>query len=315
MENENKKTTVVDVEYQLLLGEYEEFGEIERWTQEYQTRVQLSFAGYEDYFEFLFCMTKDGEPEVYGEVSFKKLVREADYFAQLNEAGYYAQVHKEPKEAHGLCAITPQGEFVPLFVQVCRDLAREANAWLEQPDGWSETWYALTYRCDNSLDAGSVDRQEVLLMAEKAMKNNPGTHVSVAECRKIKSEEGYDFVVVNRTVLQDWRTADGGHYDLLDAECFGTHYFRHSDHSWRQGQTLYRTKAGESVLTCCGDATTPWAITDKDGSRKTATLLIPLTDDEAELWKNHKLDDDDALMKIVLSFKGSIEYTQRRSFV
>ena len=47
-------------------------------------------------------------------------------------------------------------------------------------------------------------------------------------------------------------------------------------------------------------------ITDKDGCRKPATLLIPLKEEEAELWKNHELDDD-ALMKIALSFEVSIE--------
>ena len=47
-------------------------------------------------------------------------------------------------------------------------------------------------------------------------------------------------------------------------------------------------------------------ITDKDGCRKPATLLIPLKEEEAELWKNHELDDD-ALMKIALSFEFSIE--------
>ena len=110
-----------------------------------------------------------------------------------------------------------------------------------------------------------------------------------------------------RYVYAGWRVAKGNiSYDLTDAKLIKKRFLS-DDPSHQQTQSLYcgLPPFCELALVCEGGAATPWGITDKDGCRKPATLLIPLKE-EAELWKNHELDDD-ALMKIALSFKDSVE--------
>lgn len=163
---------------------------------------------------------------------------------------------------------------------------------------------------DVVLAEGRVGRWDGIdFVAGEAVKNNPGKYVSVLECN---IHEGFmkdgDYECGMRCVYAGWRVAKGYiSYDLTGAKLIKKRFLG-DDPSHQQTQSLYcgLPPFCELALVCEGGATTPWAITDKDGSRETGTLLIPLTDDEAELWKNHELDDD-ALMKIALSFKFSIE--------
>ena len=146
-------------------------------------------------------------------------------------------------------------------------------------------------------------------MAAEAVKNNPGKPVSVLECNIYKGfmKDG-DYECGMRYVYAGWRVAKGNiSYDLTDAKLIKKRFLG-DDPSHQQTQSLYcgLPPFCELALVCEGGAATPWGITDKDGCRKPATLLIPLKEEEAELWKNHELDDD-ALMKIALSFEVSIE--------
>lgn len=156
---------------------------------------------------------------------------------------------------------------------------------------------------------GPIDDIDFGTMAAEAVKNNPGKYVSVLECN---IHEGFmkdgDYECGMRYVYAGWRVAKGYiSYDLTDAKLIKKRFLG-DDPSHQQTQSLYCSLPPfcELALVCEGNAATPWGITDKDGCRKPATLLIPLKKEEAELWKNHELDDD-ALMKIALSFEFSIE--------
>lgn len=219
-----------------------------------------------------------------------------------------------------------QDEFKTVRVRGDEDLARQADAWQDQMrDAWMEQkreegeawWYGMIVGVDVVLAEGRdgpIDDIDFETMAAEAVKNNPGKYVCVVVCMMVRDgkedcEEDYETRHGMRYVFQDWRTTDGGYYSLCGARFFGEHNLYGPDPcdpSLQQSQRLYRTEDGEMVLVCEGGAATPWGITDKDGYRKPATLLIPLKKEEAELWKNHELDDD-ALMKIALSFKDSVE--------
>ena len=163
---------------------------------------------------------------------------------------------------------------------------------------------------DVVLAEGRVGRWDGIdFVAGEAVKNNPGKYVSVLECN---IHEGFmkdgDYECGMRYVYAGWRVAKGYiSYDLTDAKLIKKRFLG-DDPSHQQTQSLYcgLPPFCELALVCEGGAATPWGITDKDGCRKPATLLIPLKEEEAELWKNHELDDD-ALMKIALSFKDSVE--------
>ena len=210
-----------------------------------------------------------------------------------------------------------QDEFETARVQGCEDLARQAHAWLKQTHEEDAWWYGMIVGVDVVLAEGRdgpIDDIDFETMAAEAVKNTPGKYVCVVVCMMVRDgkedcEEEYETRHGMRYVFQDWRTTDGGYYSLCGARFFGEHNLYGPDPydpSLQQSQRLYRTEDGEIVLVCEGGAATPWGITDEDGCRKPATLLIPLKKEEAELWKKHELDDD-ALMKIALSDEFSIE--------
>ena len=202
-----------------------------------------------------------------------------------------------------------QDEFETARVQGCEDLARQAHAWLKQTHEEDAWWYGMIVGVDVVLAEGRVGRWDggIDFVAEEAAKNNPGQHVSVMGCN---IDEGFmkdgDYEFGMRYVYAEWRVAKGYiSYDLTDAKLIKKRFLG-DDPSHQQTQSLYLCDLPPFALVCEGGAATLWAITDKDGCRKPATLLIPLKEEEAELWKNHELDDD-ALMKIALSAEVSIE--------
>ena len=204
-----------------------------------------------------------------------------------------------------------QDEFETARVRGDEYLARQAHAWLQQTHEGEAWWYGMIVGVDVVLAEGRdgpID--DIDFVAGEAVKNNPGKPVSVLECNigeGFMKEDG-DYECGMRYDYAEWRVAKGYiSYDLTDAKLIKKRFLG-DDPSHQQTQSLYcgLPPFCELALVCEGGAATPWGITDKDGCRKPATLLIPLKKEEAELWKKHELDDD-ALMKIALSAEFSIE--------
>ena len=204
-----------------------------------------------------------------------------------------------------------QDEFETARVRGDEYLARQAHAWLQQTHEEDARWYGMIVGVDVVLAEGRVGPwDDIDFVAGEAVKNNPGKPVSVLECNigeGFMKEDG-DYECGMRYDYAEWRVAKGYiSYDLTDAKLIKKRFLG-DDPSHQQTQSLYcgLPPFCELALVCEGGAATPWGITDKDGCRKPATLLIPLKKEEAELWKKHELDDD-ALMKIALSAEFSIE--------